>query len=211
MYVHIVSKDTLRSEGTYFQGKERELGYHGNVHSMWLKFPWRVCFHVMAYSHYMEQGLGQVQRPGLIDPNILYRNIHTSPRQVQEPVPLSPIVTVEFPVSDPVSFPCSVNKPLIGPRSRCVVLSLIYTDLETDTNSMTTNTDKETTDLNKGKHVVRDTGFWPQAGVRARSFPCMRSNTVVLHRYRYEFGAQLIFCYPDQWTFNVNQIHRFWT
>ena len=62
----------------------------------------------MAYSHCTGAELGQIQGPGLMSPNILHRNVHTGPRQEQEPGPLSPIVPVPF----PVPLPCSVNKPL---------------------------------------------------------------------------------------------------
>ena len=62
----------------------------------------QVILIVIAYSHCMGQGLGQVQRKGkgLMGPNIFYSNVHTNPRQ--EPDPLSPIVPVPFPVPVPV-------------------------------------------------------------------------------------------------------------
>ena len=59
---------------------------------------------IMAYSHCT----GAEQR--LMGPNILYRNVHTGPRQEQEPDQLSPIV----PVLSLSRSRCSVNKPL-GP------------------------------------------------------------------------------------------------
>ena len=46
-------------------------------------------------------------------PNISYRNVHTGPRQEQEPDQLSPIVPLgPLPVPVPVLLPCSVNKSL---------------------------------------------------------------------------------------------------
>ena len=55
----------------------------------------------MAYS--------QCRGLGLVGPNILYRNVHTGPRQESDP--LSPVMPVLFPVPVPVPVPCSVNKP----------------------------------------------------------------------------------------------------
>ena len=68
----------------------------------------------MAYSCCIGQGQVQGTGLGLMGPNILYRNVHTGPRQGQEPNPFSPIVPVPFPVPAPVPVPVPrrVNKPL---------------------------------------------------------------------------------------------------
>ena len=68
---------------------------------------------LVAYSQCKGMGLGQVQGMGLglMGPNALHRDVHTAPRQGQEPDPLSPIVPVSFPIPVLAMVPCSVNKP----------------------------------------------------------------------------------------------------
>ena len=62
----------------------------------------------MAYSHCTVTGLGQVQGmgPGAMDPNILYRNVHTGPRQGRNQDPLSPIVLVRCTCPGPILVQC---------------------------------------------------------------------------------------------------------
>ena len=47
-----------------------------------------------------------------MDPNTLYRNVHTGPRYERNQDPLFPVVLFQFFVLVPVPFPCSVNKAL---------------------------------------------------------------------------------------------------
>ena len=67
----------------------------------------------VAYSHCM--GSRQIQGPGLMGPNVLYRKVQGRYRNH-----LSPVVKVQFPVPDQVPFPCSVNEP------QCQIISAVF-------------------------------------------------------------------------------------
>ena len=95
--------------------KEEDLTFHGaNVRAMLASQPLTLGF--MAYSHCTRTGRGQAKGMGpiLMDPNLLWRIVHTRPDREGNQDLLFPIMPVQLPVPAPVPFPCSVNKPLVS-------------------------------------------------------------------------------------------------
>ena len=67
----------------------------------------------MVYSHCTGTEPGQVHEmgPRAVGTNILYRNVHTGPRQGKEPGSIVSYCVDPLPSTCLVPFPCSVNQP----------------------------------------------------------------------------------------------------